>query len=205
MNGVLITKLNDFIKANVDKKNLSSFFDELYNLTIDVEKDYPNHKNWFYSKHLPLSLKNKGRDILIASVKKSLCGVAFVKIREEKKLCTLFVKASERNKGIGKALLEKSFEILGTTKPCLSVSQNNLKHLEKYINRYKWKQSSVKRDKYIMGQNEIYFNENKEKKMKSEKILLISKAFWIWKLWTNSLKKMNLFFWKLKRPIPNKP
>lgn len=175
MNDIKLHLLSEYAaNTQSDNQDLSRISYEIYLLTEEILKDYPQHKEWYFNKHLPFVLQNKNREILFAVKHNEICGVAFLKNEEEKKLCTLFVKRSERGKGIGKALIEKAFEILGTTKPVLSVSQDNLTKLRKYIKRYCWKQTSQIKNKYINGKNEIYFNEKRGKEIMENKIAIIS-------------------------------
>ena len=123
----------------MSKENAIQICDELYEMTDFICEDYPKHKSWFYQKHLPATLiENSGRDIIFAyNDDKKLCGTSFIKQdEEEKKICTLFVSPDARGLGVGTALVEKSMQILDTTKPMITIADYKLPMFQGLIKKY---------------------------------------------------------------------
>ena len=77
----------------------------------------------------------------------------------EKKLCTLRVMENYQNRGIGIRLFEKSFEVLNTRMPLLSVSGEKLLSFKKIFDYYDFKVTSIKEDYYRKGKKECFYNE----------------------------------------------
>ncbi|EGO0810624.1 GNAT family N-acetyltransferase, partial [Campylobacter lari] len=97
----------------------------LYHYLKEAKAYYPNFDIWYYTNVVP-SINNGSKQIITISENNVIKGISIVKLQDEKKLCTLKVMDNYQNKGIGIRLFEKSFEILKTTKPLLSVSEEKL-------------------------------------------------------------------------------
>ena len=74
-------------------------------------------------------------------------------------MCCLFVDPNYRGQKIASKLVEDSFTLLNTTKPVMTVSQQNLSMLQKLIDRYGFELTSVKESVYLPGVKEYYYNE----------------------------------------------
>ena len=130
-------------------------------MTDFINSDYPKHKSWFYQKHLPETLKeNSGRDIIFAHDSEGkIYGTSFIKEDEtEKKICTLFVSEESRGLGVGTALVEKSMEVLGTTKPMITLADYKLPMFEGLIEKYGWEQTQEVTGLYNDRSAELVFN-----------------------------------------------
>ena len=143
-------------------------------LTRDILDSYDGHWDWLQYKFFP-GLKEGKRGYSFAvdydstqviTTKKdiipahTLAGCALLKDEpEEKKLCCLFVDPNYRGQKIASKLIENSFELLNTTKPLMTVSQQNLGMLQKLIDRYGFELTSVKESVYKPGIKEYYYNE----------------------------------------------
>lgn len=158
---IYLKSIQELIKQGVDKKSLLRICDELYEMTDFISEDYPKHKSWFYQKHLPATfIENSGRDIIYAHDEKGVIyGTAFIKQDEvEKKICTLFVDDKARGLGIGTKLVEKSMEILKTTKPMITLADYKLPMFEGLIKKYNWKQTQVVKGLYNERSSELVYN-----------------------------------------------
>ncbi|MBR1925761.1 MAG: GNAT family N-acetyltransferase [Clostridia bacterium] len=139
-----IKTIKELKSKGVSDVEIKIICDKLYNMTDFISIDYPKHKSWFYAKHLPETLEeNSGRDIIFAQDENGkFYGTAFIKQDElEKKICTLFVDEDARGLGIGTKLVEKSMEILGTTKPMITLAEYKLPMFEGLIKKYDWEQT----------------------------------------------------------------
>lgn len=158
---IIISSIQNLLKHGLIKDKAIEICDALYELTDFICDDYPKHKSWFYQKHLPATLtENSGRDIIFAYDKdKNLYGTSFIKKDlEEKKICTLFVSPNARGLGVGTALVEKSMEILGTTKPMITFADYKLEMFEGLIKKYNWVQTQIVSGLYNDHAKELVYN-----------------------------------------------
>jgi hypothetical protein len=88
-----------------------------------------------------------------------LAGVAILKKSiNEKKICSLYVLEKFGNRGIGELLFKKSFNILETSLPLLSISDLKYYQFKKLFKYFGFKDTFMLKDKYRIGSNEIVFN-----------------------------------------------
>lgn len=158
---IQIKSIQELLNQGVDKDQLLKLCDKLYEMTDFITTDYPKHKSWFYQKHLPATFKsNSGRDIIFARDENGkIYGTAFIKQDAiEKKICTLFVNDESRGLGIGSKLIEKSMELLHTTKPLVTFADYKLPMFESFIKKYDWKQTQVVKGLYNDKSAELVYN-----------------------------------------------
>lgn len=157
---IYIESIKELIAQGVDIKSLLEICDKLYDITDFISADYPKHRSWFYQKHLPATFEeNSGRDIIYAHDENKIYGTAFIKQDElEKKICTLFVDNDSRGMGIGTKLIEKSMEILQTTKPLITFADYKLPMFEGIISKYGWQQTQVIKGLYNDKSLEYVYN-----------------------------------------------
>jgi len=161
-----IKSIKELIKVGESDDEIIRICNRLYDMTNSILEDYPKHKTWFYKKQLPETLDEKGRRDIIFAIdeRKNLLGTAFVKDDDnEKKICTLFVLPNERRKGIGTKLVEKSMQILKTTKPTITLAEYKYPMFEKLIKRYGWVQTDIVTGLYNESFAELIYNGSMEK------------------------------------------
>ena len=123
--------LDTFVNDNV--------VDEIYELTKGIEKYYSDYKEWLYNKQC---VNSDDRVTIYIRNFDKIIGVCNLKLSENK-LCTIYIDGEYRNKGIGGMLLNEAFKYLGTSKPYLTCNKDNLKYLNSFIKKYKWKKSGL--------------------------------------------------------------
>ncbi len=157
---ISVVSIKELIESGVSQEDILTICDKLYDMTDFICTDYPKHKSWFYQKHLPATLTpNSGRDIIFASDNDTIYGTAFLKEDEiEKKICTLFVSENSRGLGIGSKLVEKAIEMLGTTKPMITIADYKLPMFEPMIKKYGWEQTQVVEGLYNDRSKELVYN-----------------------------------------------
>lgn len=77
---------------------------------------------------------------------------------QKKKICTLFVSPEARGLGIGTLLVEKSMEILGTTKPMITLADYKLPMFEGLIKKYGWEMTEEVTGLYNDKHKELVYN-----------------------------------------------
>lgn len=148
---------NQLIKQGISDETYLNILTHILNVTLPVKGSYPEYKSWFLNKHVP----NLGidRNIIFAVYKQEIVGVANLKNGiDEKKICTLYVKNGFRHNKIGTALLNMSFEYLGTNKPLITISDDKLYELKRFIVKNKWEISEKLDNFYCYDHNEYIFN-----------------------------------------------
>ena len=149
-------KINKLSKYINDIKFIS-LSNEIYELTKVLNKIYPNYYNWFYNIQI-IGVKNSNRDILFIENNNKIVSICSVKY-SEKKICTLFTKEKFRRKGYASKLIDETIKILNTNKPLVTINENNLIYYQRFINKYNWELTNIKKDLYIQGKKEYFYNE----------------------------------------------
>ena len=158
---VEVVSIKELLELGVNSDVLLNICEELYEMTDFICEDYPKHKSWFYQKQLPETfMRGSGRDIVFAyDEDKNMYGTAFIKEDEnEKKICTLFVDEKARGLGVGTKLVEKSMEILDTTKPMITIAEYKLPMFKGLIEKYGWEKTEEVSGLYNDRYKELVYN-----------------------------------------------
>lgn len=127
---------------------------KIYDTTKFLEKQYPNYNYWF--EKIKNEIDGTNREVIYVEIESEIIGLIILKnTKEEKKICTLFVKEKYRNKGIGNILLGKGFDFLQTSIPLITIPENKVYLFERIIKKYNWKYSKTT---YIYNTPEKVFN-----------------------------------------------
>jgi len=153
-----IESIKDYINI-LSEEELKALANKIYKITEFVEKDYPNHKNWFFNIQLKETLDTNTRNILFVRDKDKIIGVAnLLSNDEEKKISTLYVIDEYRNKGIGTQLIEESMKWLKTRYPIISMTKDRYELYKPIIDKYNWKLTRILNGFYKEGMDELFFN-----------------------------------------------
>ena len=163
-------KLSDHY--SIEDKN---YYNQLFSLTKTISDSYPGHFTWLNTKFIPglyighraysFAIDNNIQtSIQLLNNKEfpiySLIGCSLLKNTPiEKKICCLFIDKNYRRQGIASKLIQDSFEILQTTKPLITVSEQNLDQLKPLLKKFNFELTSVKDSVYLKGIKEYYYNE----------------------------------------------
>lgn len=133
------------MKENFRLKLLSeqSYFDQIilqadiYRFLWELNFEYPNFSRWYKSLFFEQGVLKPEREIVVCTHHDFLVGISILKKDLlENKICTLRVAKAYQNMGIGKALLEKSFEWLNDDKPLITVHISKFHQFKNIFNRY---------------------------------------------------------------------
>ncbi len=131
---------------------------EIFTFLVEASQYYPSFHEWYFNKVVP-DVQNGNRKIVSEIRDGKIAGIAILKdTREEKKICTLRISPDFQNRGIGVRLFKKSFEILQTNKPFLTVSEEKLPEFQKIFDYFNFELTSVADGKYRNGKKEYIFN-----------------------------------------------
>ena len=159
MNNIESLKSYIDIISNEEIINLAT---KIYNITAFVNKDYHKYKEWYFTKQLPATLNGENRNILFVrnpeNYHEIISMACLKKDEEEKKICTLFVSDKCRGLGIGTAIIQKSMEWLGTTKPFITLADYKLEMFKPIIEEFDWKLTEIVSGLYNDEFQELCFN-----------------------------------------------
>lgn len=151
-----------------------------YCLTISDDRQYRNHQNyslkdilhpfliadaqypfydaWYFGIFLP-GLRRGTRKLIVCTYQTEPIGFALLKTTaSEKKICRLIVHPDFRRSGIGSLLLERSFDLLETERPLISISDKRLYCLYPFLHRYGFRLEYVLDNYYRVNSSEYVFN-----------------------------------------------
>lgn len=124
----------------------------------DLNYFYPSFSSWFNTKVLP-NIATGERTILTEYRNGELAGLAILKDSEtEKKLCCLRVFERYQSSIMGIRLFEKSFEILNTSLPLLSVSEEQLSSFQRVFNYFGFSLEATLEGYYRPNKREFVYN-----------------------------------------------
>jgi hypothetical protein len=123
-----------------------------------LRSSYPHFDRWFSSKVLP-GIYTGERTLLIEERDSSAVGLLILKhTATEKKLCTLRVRPHFESKGLGVRLFQTAFEILGTERPLLSVSQPSEPKFQRLFAYFGFAKQAVYQGRYLPMVDELAYN-----------------------------------------------
>jgi hypothetical protein len=119
---------------------------------------YPRFDEWLLHKVIP-GIHLGERTAVIEQRDSVVAGLLIVKhSRVERKLCTLRVRPHFENKGLGVRMFEVAFELLGTDRPLLSVSETSKPKFSRLFAHFGFAQEAVYRGRYLPKVDELSYN-----------------------------------------------
>jgi len=151
---------------NKNTIQLDFYINAIFYFLKSLENEYVNFTHWFFNKAIT-GLHTGERKFLLYIKDQYLAGIAILKNNmDEKKICTLRVSPKFQRHGIGTKLLEKSFEILQTEKPLITVSNLRYAQFKKLFKKFNFKITGIKKNYYKHNTSEIIFNNELKTSMK---------------------------------------
>lgn len=124
----------------------------------DLRLFYPEFNSWISKVVIPGLIRGE-RSIILEYRGEDLAGLAILKDSlVEKKLCCLQVMPKFQGLGIGLTLFEKSFELLNTKTPLLSISEEQNDNFSKIFKYYGFEIGGNYHQYYRPLKNELSFN-----------------------------------------------
>lgn len=119
---------------------------------------YPDISHWYINKVIPGIMLGDDK-LVIASDNGRLAGVALSKSGVENKLRCIRVHPDYANNGLGIRLIDRSLELIGDSKPAVTVSEELIHHYSRiFVNRYGFELSAVDKGTYRARKLEYRFN-----------------------------------------------
>lgn len=137
--------------------NIDNIINEILLVTINAKTTYPEYTDWFINKHIPgIYLGN--RDTIIAVHNNKIVGVSNIKRGTENKLCTVYFDPKYRKQKLGLTLVDKSIDLIGDSKPLITMPSSYLPQFKNIIKRYDWQLTDCIDDCYQENTSELVFN-----------------------------------------------
>ena len=157
------------------------YYVQIKSFTKMLALEYSGFSKWFdglFENDHELSLQ---REIIICEENFQIAGISILKRNaDERKICTLRVDKRFRRLGIGRELIELSFQWLGDEKPLITVQGIKEPQYRALFNRYGFKLEQENRNYYRLFSTELAYNgELPSKKMELCKIEMIDLSDYI--------------------------
>ena len=137
--------------------DIESIINEILLVTISAKTTYPEYTKWFLEKHIP-GIYLGTRDTIIAVHNNKIVGVSNIKREKENKLCTLYFDPKYRKQKLGIPLVDKSIELIGDSKPLITMPSSYLPQFKNIIKRYDWQLTDCIDGCYQEDTSELVFN-----------------------------------------------
>ena len=161
-----------------DGHDIDSIINEILLVTIIAKTTYPEYTKWFIEKHIP-GIYLGTRDTIIAVHKNKIVGVSNIKRDKENKLCTVYFDPKYRKQKLGITLVDKSIELIGDSKPLITMPSSYLPQFKNIIKRYDWQLTDCIDSCYQEDISELVFNgeisQNNKELSNEDRILLTYK------------------------------
>lgn len=156
---IKIESLKNYAKV-LNEKDFTKLTKQIYEFTNFISENYPNYKKWYYHEHIPRIFTSQGEILFVRQEdqNKIIAMCCLKRDKDEKKICTLYVKEEYRNNHIGAKLLEKSLEFLGTTKPLITFPDCKLHMFQPFIDKYGWELTEIIPKQHDNNIKELCFN-----------------------------------------------
>ena len=137
--------------------DIESIINEILLVTIKAKTTYPEYADWFINKHIP-GIYLGTRDTIIAVDNNKIIGVSNIKREKENKLCTVYFDPKYRKQKLGLTLVDKSIELIGDSKPLITMPSSYLPQFKNIIKRYDWQLTDCINNCYQENTSELIFN-----------------------------------------------
>jgi GNAT superfamily N-acetyltransferase len=129
-----------------------------WNFLSDLDRYYPDFRNWFFSK-VCLDLAAGRRRILVKKSGEQVIAVAILKkCVEEKKICTFRVSKDAKSNGVGTELMLESLEWLQSSQPLVTVNEENAPEFERFLRKFHFQKTNMITGLYRPKKKEIIYN-----------------------------------------------
>ena len=165
--------LSKLVKEGID---IEPIINEILLVTISAKTTYPEYTKWFIEKHIP-GIYLDTRDTIIAVHNNKIVGVSNIKRDKENKLCTVYFDPKYRKQRLGITLVDKSIELIGDSKPLITMPSSYIPQFKNIIKRYDWQLTDCIDGCYEENTSELVFNgeiSNGNKELSNEERLILT-------------------------------
>lgn len=136
----------------------SYIYAEVFRHLAPLAKLYPAFENWYWNKAVRDAVSNRRR-FFLAFGQNRIQGVVIAKrTPDERKLCTVWICPTARQKRIAEGLVSQANNWLGSTRPLITIPENRLHEFRGLISRFGFVRTEILKGYYRCGQAEHVFN-----------------------------------------------
>lgn len=153
------TNRHYFLYSNLSYELKHLYYKEVFNFASKLIYEYPGFKSWYKSLFTSKYELCTEREIIICEVDYRIVAIAILKNNfQEKKICTFRVAKAYQHQGIGKEMMELSFEWLESDSPIITLHRNKLDQFSKLLNHYNFNLEQTQRHYYNVFSTELVYN-----------------------------------------------
>lgn len=135
------------------------YYSQIYDFLKRLNIEYPGFYKWYKKLFLESKELQIGREIFICEKAYQIVGVVILKsTKHEKKICTLRVATPFQRQGIGKKLMELSFEWLQEDKPLITMHKVKQHEFASLLNYYGFVLEQEQWNYYNIFSTELSYN-----------------------------------------------
>lgn len=141
-----------------DPERMNQFVQAMLDDMVHLRESYPGFDEWLLGRVIP-GIYAGERTAVVDLRGPAVAGLLIVKhSATEKKLCTLRVRPDFECKGLGVRLFETAFDLLGTDRPLLSVSEPSINKFSRLFAHFAFSKEAVYGGRYLPHVNEFSYN-----------------------------------------------
>lgn len=147
----------NYSQISPDQRSL--YYIRIKNFLRKLVYEYNGFEKWFSGLFISDGLLKKDREIIICEYNFQLVGISILKNDNiEKKICTLRVSKPFQKQGIGRQLMELSFEWLDDEKPLITIHNSKKHEFKKLFKHYNFQLEEKKWGYYRLFTTELVYN-----------------------------------------------
>jgi len=141
-----------------DPERMMQFVRAISDDMVFLRESYPGFDEWLLGKVIP-GIYAGERTAVVELRDSAVAGLLIVKHSDtEKKLCTLRVRPDFESRGLGVRLFETAFDLLGTDRPLLSVSEPSIPNFSRLFTHFGFSKEAVYGGRYLPHVDEFSYN-----------------------------------------------
>lgn len=135
------------------------YYMKIYSFVKQLNIDYPEFFKWYKKLFQDNKELQQNREIIICEKGYYIAGIAILKSdKSEKKICTLSVAKPFQQQGIGKKLIESSFEWFQDYKPLITIHKSKQHEFIALLNYYDFVLEQKQQNCYYAFNTELSYN-----------------------------------------------
>ena len=155
----ITTNRNYFFYSTLSDELKPLYYKEIVNFVGKLVFEYPGFKSWYRSLFCSKYDLCADREIIVCESDFRIAAIAILKRNvQEKKICTFRVAKAYQHQGIGKEMMELSFEWLETDSPMITLHKNKLDQFSKLLNYYNFNLEQSQKHYYHVFSTELVYN-----------------------------------------------
>lgn len=155
----IISNKQYFLYSDLSNELKAIYYKKIYRYLLNLVFEYQGFNTWYNNLFFTGYDLCNNREIVLCEIDYKIAAVAILKNSSmEKKVCTFRVAKEYQHQGIGHELMERSFELLKTDKPMITLHKNKLSQFSKLLDYYNFSLEQTKKHYYNIFSTELVYN-----------------------------------------------